>query len=107
MMQELLTGRIRLVKVIRPRRLLFRNFTEDFTMKTPDEKSMRFQEACIPELAEGAVKQAYYNALAAGCKVVEAVNGQLIESLPDGGVLRTLPKAIPVTPGQRVVRLKK
>jgi hypothetical protein len=78
-------------------------------MKIPDEKSMRFQEACIPELAAGAIKQAYYSTLAAGCKVVEAVNGQLVESSPDGSfrVLRALPKAIAVTPGQRIVRLKK
>lgn len=39
-------------------------------MKIPDEQSMRFHEACIPELAEGAVKQAYYQSLAAGCKVI-------------------------------------
>ncbi|MDD1649745.1 MAG: hypothetical protein LUO80_05055 [Methylococcaceae bacterium] len=78
-------------------------------LPTPDEKSMRFQEACIPELAEGAVKQAYYQTLAAGCKVIEAINGQLVESSPDGSVrvLRKLPMGIPVSPGQRVVRLKK
>jgi hypothetical protein len=78
-------------------------------MKIPDEKSMRFQEACIPELAEGALKQAYYKTLAAGYKVVEAVNGQLVESSPDGSirVLRSLTKAVPVTPEMRVIRLKK
>lgn len=78
-------------------------------MKLLDEKSMSFQEAGIPELAEGAIKQAYYQTLAAGCTVLEAVNGQLIESSPDGStrVLRSLPKAVPVTPGQRITRLKK
>jgi hypothetical protein len=78
-------------------------------MTIPDEKSMRFQEACIPELAEGALKQAYYQTMAAGCKVVEAVDGQLVESSPDGSirVLKTLPKATPVMPGKRVIRLKK
>ena len=78
-------------------------------MKTPDEKSMRFQEACIPELAEGALKQAYYRTLAAGCKVVEALNGQLVESLPDGSVrvIKSLPQPSPVMPDKRIIRLKK
>ncbi len=77
-------------------------------MNIQDENCMRFQEACIPELAEGALKQAYYKTLAAGYKVVEAVNGQLVESSPDGSfrVLKSLPKAVPVTPSKRVVRLK-
>jgi len=78
------------------------------TMKSSDEDSIRYQEAGIPELAEGAVKQAYYQALAAGYTVVEVVNGQLVESSPDGTtrLIRSLPKAIPVKPGQRVVRSK-
>ncbi len=78
-------------------------------MQIPDEKSMRFQEASIPELAEGAVKQAYYNALAAGCTVLEALDGQLVESSPDGSVrvIRPLPAHIPVTPGLRIRRIKK
>ena len=39
----------------------------------------------------------------------EVINGQLVESSPDGTVrqLRSLPEPIPVPPGQRVVRLKK
>jgi hypothetical protein len=74
-----------------------------------DENTMQLQESFIPELAEGAVKQAYYQSLAAGCKVVEVINGQLVESSPDGTVrqLRSLPKPIPVPPSQRVLRLKK
>jgi hypothetical protein len=41
--------------------------------------------------------------------VVEAVDGQLVETAPDGAVkvLKALPKAIPVSLGQRVLRLKK
>ena len=78
-------------------------------MNPPDEQSMCFQEAGIPQLAEGAVKQAYYQTLAAGYTVVEAIAGQLVESAPDGSVrvLRPLPQPIPVMPGQRLVRLKK
>ncbi len=72
-------------------------------MKTLNEKSMRNLEGLIPELAEGAVKQAYLNALALGNTVIEAVNGQLVEFYPDGSskVIKDLPKAIPAVPGQR------
>ena len=78
-------------------------------MNDLDEDSLRFQEVFIPELAEGAIKQAYYQALAAGCSVLEAVDGQLIESAPDGSrrVIKSLPKPIPVQPGQRFRRLQK
>jgi hypothetical protein len=78
-------------------------------MRSPDEKTMRFLEARIPELAEGAIKQAYCKTLAAGYKVVEAVNGQLVESSPDGTTrfLKTLPKAIPVVARKRLLRIKK
>jgi hypothetical protein len=78
-------------------------------MNVLDEDSLRFQEAFIPELAEGAIKQAYYQTLAAGCVVLEVADGQLIESSPDGScrVLKSLPKPIPVSPGQRLLRLKK
>lgn len=85
------------------------NTIEESSMTIQDEKTMSFQEACIPELAEGALKQAYYQTMAAGYKVVEAVNGQLVESSPDGSVrvLKSLPKATPVMPGKRFIRLKK
>lgn len=75
----------------------------------PNEWCLSFQEAGIPELAEGAVKQAYYQALAAGCSVVEAVDGHLVEQWPDGSVrkIRRLPKAISVKPGTRLVRTRK
>jgi hypothetical protein len=40
--------------------------------------------------------------------VVEAVNGQLVESSPDGTTrfLKTLPKAIPVVARKRLLRIK-
>ena len=78
-------------------------------MNDLDEDSLRFQEVFIPELAEVAIKQAYYQTLAAGCSVLEVVDGQLIESAPDGSrrVIKSLPKPIPVKPGQRFRRLQK
>lgn len=79
------------------------------SMKILDEQSMRYLEEQIPELAESAVNQAYYKALAAGRRVVGAVNGQLVESRPDGSfrVLKALAAApTPVVPGQRRVRMR-
>lgn len=78
-------------------------------MRQLDEQSMSNLEKRIPELAEGAVKQAYCKTLASGKRVVEAINGQLVESSPDGSirVLKPLPPPTPVTPGQRRVRVKR
>lgn len=75
-------------------------------MNNLSEEAMRFLEEHIPELAEGAVMQAYCKALATGNKVVEAVNGQLIEFYPDGSskLIKILPATTPVVPGQLRVR---
>jgi hypothetical protein len=75
-------------------------------MRQLDEKSMSNLEMHIPELAEGAVKQAYCKALTSGRRVIEAINGQLVESSPDGTtrVLKSLPLPTPVVPGLRRVR---
>ena len=78
-------------------------------MKKLDEKAMSYLEKHIPELAEGAVKQAYCKTLASGRRVVEAVNGKLVESRSDGSsrVLKTLTAPTSVVPGQRRVRVKR
>lgn len=78
-------------------------------MKKLDEKVMSYLEKRIPELAEGAVKQAYSKTLASGRRVVEAVNGKLVESSPDGSsrVIKSLAAPTPVIPGQRRVRVKR
>ena len=72
-------------------------------MHTLSEEAMRFQEEHIPELAEGAIMQAYCKALTTGNTIVEAVNGQLMEFHPNGSskALKALPTATPVVPGQR------
>ena len=76
------------------------------TMKKLNEKTMSYLENRIPELAEGAVKKAYCKTLASGNKVLEAVNGQLVESRPDGTrkIIKTLPKPVSVVPGLRKIR---
>jgi len=78
-------------------------------MRTLDEKAMSYLEKRIPELAEGAVKQAYCKNLASGRRVVEAVNGQLVESRSDGSsiVIKSLTAPTPVVPGLRRVRVKR
>jgi hypothetical protein len=77
-------------------------------MEKLDEETVSNLERRIPELAEGAVRQAYSKTLASGRKVVEAINGQLIESHPDGSsrVLKDIHCPIPVTPGQKIIRKK-
>lgn len=78
-------------------------------MKKLDEKTMSKRENRIPQLAESAVKQARSRTLASGRNVVEAVNGNLIESRPDGShrVLKAIPAPIPVAVGQKMVRKHK
>jgi hypothetical protein len=66
------------------------------------EESMRFLEEQIPELAEAAVRQAYWDALNAGNSVLEYEDGALVEVFPDGTRTRIkqLPEQRKVTPGQ-------
>lgn len=75
-------------------------------MKKLDEKTMSKRENRIPQLAESAVKQARSKTLASGRSVIEAVNGKLIESRPDGTstVLKSLPAPTHVVAGQKKVR---
>ena len=68
------------------------------------EESMRFLEEHIPDLADAAVKQAYWQALATGSSVLVSVEGALIEIFPDGTrkVLKQLEPQTAVTLGQRM-----
>lgn len=73
-------------------------------MKKLNEQAMQALESKIPKLAEGAVKQAYVQALAAGSSVIEVANGQLVESYPDGSfkVLKDMVAPTRVKPGSKV-----
>ena len=78
-------------------------------MTTPhvlDEAGMQSMEARIPELAEMAVHRAYLQALTTSGRVVEAIDGQLVETLVTGQhhVLRQLAPPIPVQRGMRLTR---
>lgn len=48
------------------------------------EKCIQFLEEQIPELAETAIKQAYWRALSSGHSVLERKNDDLVETFPDG-----------------------
>ena len=81
-------------------------------MTTPfrmSEESMQRMEAQIPELAGSAVKRAYLQALTTSGKVMEARNGQLVETHAEGTVrvLRSISKPFAVTIGTKRVRAHK
>lgn len=73
------------------------------------EESMQHMEAQIPELAGTAVKRAYWQALTTTGKVLEARNGQLVETTSDGAVrvVRSIAKPISVTMGTKRTRALK
>ena len=68
------------------------------------EESMRFLEEHIPDLADAAVKQAYWQALATGSTVLVSEEGALVEIFPDGTrkVLKQLEPQTAVKLGQRM-----
>ena len=70
------------------------------------EESMQRMEALIPMLAHIAVQRARWHALATSGKVVEARNGQLIESYADGTVrvIRAIAKPMVVAMGTKRFR---
>ena len=51
-------------------------------MKT--QKELDFLESYIPELANSAVKKAYFDTLSAGKSVVEVIGNKIYEIFPDG-----------------------
>jgi hypothetical protein len=77
-------------------------------MKKLNEKTMTSRENRIPQLAEDAVKKARTKTLSSGRSVVEAVDGKLVETHPDGSrkVLKSLGTPIHVAPEQRIRKRK-
>jgi hypothetical protein len=69
-----------------------------------NEESMRFLEENIPLLADAAIKQAYWQALASGSSVLVCENDVLVETFPDGSrkVLKQLEPQTSATLGQRI-----
>lgn len=71
-----------------------------------NEKTMLALEENIPELAAGAIKQAYYQALTSGASVLEAINGELVETEADGSrrFIKPLPAPYKVALGTKRIR---
>jgi len=69
------------------------------------EEAIQYLEAHIPELAESAVTQAYWQALAAGSSVLESENGVIYEVFPDDtrNILKTIEPPTPVSIGEKRV----
>lgn len=71
------------------------------------EQTLRYLEEHIPELAESAVTQAYWQALAAGNSVLESDNGVIYEVFPDGSrkAIKTIEPPIRGVQGQKRILL--
>jgi hypothetical protein len=82
------------------------NHAKEHPMSTT-EQTLRFLEEHIPELAESAVTQAYWQALASGSSVLESDNGVIYEVFPDGTrkvVKTTTPPSVVTVGEKRVMR---
>ena len=53
-------------------------------MENDSEKTIEYLERHIPEMAQAAVKQAYWQALASGSSVLISESGFIKEIFPDG-----------------------
>jgi hypothetical protein len=71
-----------------------------------DEDSLQAEDARLPDLAARAGHAAYLRALKAFGQVIEAVDGQLVETSSDGSrrVIRALKPAMKVPCGLTLVR---
>jgi len=71
------------------------------------EKAMQFLEEHIPELAQSAVTQAYWQALASGSSVLQSDKGVIYEVFPDGTrklIKTTPPPSVVAVGATRVMR---
>jgi hypothetical protein len=70
-----------------------------------NENAMKHIEEHIPELADSAIKQAYWSALASGSNVLECADGVMYEVSPDGSrrEIKKVKPPVAVTVGQRLV----
>ena len=66
--------------------MIFRKLDGVKNMEDDNEKMIDYLEKHIPEMAQAAVKQAYWQALASGSSVLVGENGVINEVFPDGTV---------------------
>ena len=69
-----------------------------------NEKTIQFLEDHIPEIAQAAVTQAYWMALASGYKVMQVEGDKLIEISPDGTkrIVKSLTPTTSIKIGQKL-----
>ncbi len=69
-----------------------------------NEKDIQFLEQHIPEMADLAVKQAYWAALASGNSVLVIEDSTIVEVFPDGSrkKIKSLAPPIKIIKGQRI-----
>ena len=70
-----------------------------------NEKTIQFLEDHIPEIAQAAVTQAYWMALASGCKVLQVEGDKLVEVSPDGEkrIVKSLTPMVSIKKGQKLI----
>ncbi len=70
-----------------------------------EENALEYLESHIPELAETAVTQAYWQALAAGSSVLVSENGVIYEVFPDATrkAVKTVEPPVLVNPGEKLI----
>lgn len=74
-------------------------------MENDNEKAIEYLEKHIPEMAQAAVKQAYWQALASGSSVLISDDGFIKEIFPDG-TFRVVEKTEPfieVEKGKKII----
>ena len=76
-------------------------------VENEQEKAIEYLEKHIPEMAEAAVKQAYWQALASGSSVLVSENGVINEVFPDGTIkfLKNIPPRVEMEKG-RVIEIR-
>ncbi len=77
-------------------------------METDNEKTIEYLEKHIPEMAQAAVKQAYWQALASGSSVLISDDGFIKEIFPDGTsrIVEKTEPFIEVEKGRTIIREK-
>jgi hypothetical protein len=68
-----------------------------------NEATISYLEEHIPELADAAFTQAYWQALATGSSVLKVEQGEIIEVFPDGSrkAIKKIHALIPVPQGKK------
>jgi hypothetical protein len=69
-----------------------------------NEEVITYLEAHIPDMVNGATKQAYWQTLASGDSVLVSEDGHLVEVFPDGTrkIIKKIDALIPIEAGKKI-----